>query len=271
MNSKCIFFLTLLFNVSSAFSNGDEHDPDVEIHTFENGETWKNCSFVIHPSLTQSQFHRFTKEAGDIVYFQPLTGASTLGKYNFSVGIAMSKTPIDQTSGAWNNTFAHPITDTTETPHYLGDQVNLPNVRTSFGITDHLDIGAYATKDPNANYGFYGVDLNYGQKINEKHDLYLAGRISHSRLFGPEDMKLNSTGADVLFSKKWLVFEPYAGLNLSYHHARETTNKVSLKNEDILSPRALLGTKVKYKFATAAVEYHISSLKTLAFKVGVEF
>jgi|GEM_PF-3156516 hypothetical protein len=73
---KCLAFLLLTIPATKeAFAHGDDH-PDVEIHTFQNEETWSSCSFQLHSSLTQSQFSLFTKEAGSIIYFQPLSAAS---------------------------------------------------------------------------------------------------------------------------------------------------------------------------------------------------
>ena len=180
--------LASILLLTSGQAKAHEGEPNVVIHVFENGETYENCSFMIHPSLTQGEFHRFTREGGGIIYFQPLSGASTLGKYKFNVGLAMSKTPIDQTAGAWNNTFAHPITEADETPHYLGDQVNIPNVRVAMGISDHIDLGIFATKDFTANFGFAGMDVKYGCEIKGTNDFYLAARASHAMMFGPKDL-----------------------------------------------------------------------------------
>ncbi|MBS3914495.1 MAG: hypothetical protein KG003_08345 [Bacteroidetes bacterium] len=267
-NLSIFSMLTVALFNTNVLAHGD--DPNVTIHTFKNGETWKNCSFMVDPSLTQTEFHRFTREAGNIVYFQPLTGASSLGKKHFNLGIAMSNTPIDQTSGAWNNTFAHPVTETGERPHYLGDKIKLPNLRLAAGITDQIDIGMFVTRDFSANYGFYGLDLKYSQKIQENKSVYLAGRISHARMFGPADLKLNNTAIDLIISKKWHILEPYFGISTSWSHASETTNKVNLKNENIITPRAIVGLKTEYKWLNAAVEYDFSAVQTLSFRLGAK-
>lgn len=246
-------------------------DPNVTIHTFENGEKYTNCSFIIHPTLTQDEFHRFTTEAGNIIYYQPLTGASTLGKFKFNVGIAMSKTPIDQAADAWNNTFAHPITEAAATPHYLGDQVNIPNLRFAMGLTKNLDVSLYFTKDVTANYGFWGAALKYAKPINADKDLFAAARISHSRMFGPADLTLNNTSLDALISKKWKIFEPYVGLSAGLNQANETTSKVDLSRENVVSPRSIIGLKLDYKFASAGIEWNYTGLNTLAFKFAARF
>ena len=263
--------LLLIIPAIKAHAHGPDH-PDVEIHTFQNGETWTNCSFVFHSSLTQSEFHRFTREAGNIIYFQPLSAASSLGKFKFDIAIGNSMTPIDQTAGAWNNTFAHPEDDVeTGEPHWLGDQVQLPNLRARMGITDRIEVGTYFTKDPSANYGFFGADMKYTYTLDKFHNLNLAARGSYAQLFGPEDVKMNVSAVDVLASKKFWLLEPYVGGSVALNHARETTDAVDLANVNSVTPRVMMGTRFNWKFVSASVEYDVSVVNTLGFKLGATF
>ena len=258
---------TLLLLHLSAFSFSQDHDHDFTIHEFENGEAWENCAIVLHQSLTQNEFEKFTREAGNIIYFQPLTAASTIGKNKFEAGLSMSTSPIDQSGGAWNNTFAHPHEDESG-PHWLGDNINIPNIRFHYGITENLEVGTYITKDFLSNYGFFGLSSKYNLKLGENKTLNLSPRLSFARLFGPEDMRLSSTAVDVLFSKKWKCFEPYVGLSAAFSTGIETSNKLNLNRENILNGRALVGIQGNYKGFTASVEYDYSSVHTVSFNIG---
>ena len=40
---------------------------------------WKECSFVIDPSLTPEAWHQFVSEAGLVTYIRPLASARPLG------------------------------------------------------------------------------------------------------------------------------------------------------------------------------------------------
>lgn len=273
INTSIFLLLALFVNFSYAqdHDHGHDHnDPDVVIHRFKNGESWKNCSFIVHSSLTQAQFKQFTKEAGSIIYFQPLSGASSLGKFKFDVGISMSSTPIDQTSGGWNNTFAHPADDVEEGPHWLGDVISIPNLRFRMGLTDNIEIGSYLTRDFSANYGFFGTDVKYTHALNLA-ELFLAARVSYSQMFGPESLKLSNTSTDVLISKKLFLFEPYVGYSFGLNHAQETSNQVQLNSINIFSNRLIIGTKIKYKWAIGSLEYDFSEVNTFSFKFGVTF
>lgn len=271
MKVQTLVFLSAIFSTTLSFGHGDEDHPDVEIHRFEHGETWANCSFVIHSSLTQSEFQRFNREAGSIIYFQPLSGASNMGKGKFNLSFAMSNTPIDQGSGAWNNTFAHPIEESGEDPHWLGPKVNIPNLRFRYALTDRIEMGSYITKDPAANYGFWGFDFKYSDIAPCLNGVQVAARVSHSRMFGPEDLRLGNTSADLLASKKWDWVEPYVGGSIGYSQSRETTDEVNLQPARNLSPRLLAGAKVDFKFISASVEYDLAQVRTFSFKLGASF
>ncbi len=270
MKTNIILSLLLICSINT-FAHGDEEHPDVSIHTFENGETYTSCSFMIHSSLTQSEFKQFTKEAGNIAYFQPLRGASSLGKYKFDISISSSVTNIDQSSGAWNNTFAHPITDSlSEDPHWLGDKIILPHIRTQFGISDNLETGFYITKDFGANYGFIGANLKYTFDTDSS-NLNVASRISHTSLFGPKDLNHSVSAIDILVSKNIWHLEPYAGLSLLHAHSQETTEKVDLKTVNVITPQALVGIRFSYKKFIASIEYDIAFKNTLSYELGMKF
>ena len=139
------------------------------------------------------------------------------------------------------------------------------------GLTDNLEAGAYFTKDPEGNYGFFGGDLKLTHELSESKNLQSAARVSYSRLFGPADLKLDHTSLDGLVSKRCSIFEVYSGLSASLSRAKETAEAVDLSTEYVLAPRVLLGTKLDYRWASASVEYDISALNTFSFKIGATF
>ena len=69
---------------------------------------WKECSFQLDPSLTQSAWRQFTEEAGLVTFFRPLSDARPLGKGRFELSALKWKTNINARDAAWNDTFVHP-------------------------------------------------------------------------------------------------------------------------------------------------------------------
>ena len=80
--------------------------PQLHINT-----RWKECSFQLDPDLSAAEWKQFTREAGLVAYFRPLTDARPMGKGAFEVSLLQWKTGIDDREGAWNDTFVHPDAD----------------------------------------------------------------------------------------------------------------------------------------------------------------
>ena len=113
--------------------------------------------------------------------------------------------------------------------------------------------------------------MKYSKEILPEQQVYAAGRASYAQLFGPADLKLNTSSIDALLSKKVSIFEPYIGGSVSLNHAWETTDKVDIRSIYTCTPRALVGLNAKYKFMSAGVEYDLSAVNTLGFRFGVSF
>src|SRR4051812_41621400 len=177
--SFCTTLFCLLLHIS--------HAQDVALHV---DPRWKECSFQLDPSLTQQQWKEFTKEAGMVACFRPLTSARPLGAGRFEASLLQWKTRIDETKGAWNNTFVHPHAE-----HYLvgGEELPFPGLSMRVGITDKLDAGFYWTLRPGANYGFAGAQLQYTILNADKHYLDLSTRLGFNTIYGPEDLNFSVT------------------------------------------------------------------------------
>ncbi len=110
MNSKSLngLALCLLLFLSVPASHAQSSGKDVYWHI---DPSVKTCSMVIDPSLTQAQWHTFTKQVGAVSSYKSLASAKTLGSMNFRVGVEYGSTPVDQRNPAWINTFTHPDED----------------------------------------------------------------------------------------------------------------------------------------------------------------
>ncbi|HEX6049626.1 MAG TPA: hypothetical protein VFZ21_10160, partial [Gemmatimonadaceae bacterium] len=119
---------------------------------------WKECSFQLHSSLTQSAWRQFTREAALVAYFRPLVDAQPMGKGRFELSVLQWETGIDDHDAAWNDTFVHP-----DSAHWLfeGDGLKFPGLMVRAGVSDNTDVGVYFTKNPGANYGFYAAQVQH--------------------------------------------------------------------------------------------------------------
>jgi len=225
----------------------------------------KSCSMVIHPSLTQAQWHRFTEQAGAILSFKSLAAAQALGKMNFTVAVDYASTPVDQHDLAWINTFVHPDEDCP-----LGDEITIPTIRASMGGSEKIDAGGFWTTAPNGNYGMVGAELKYAFLPQSGRIPAAAVRASMSLLTGVPDFNLNVFSADIVTSEKIARFTPYVGLKQSLAVGSETTTKVDLKRERIPITQGYMGVVCPVWRLNLAAEYDFSSVNTAAVAVGVD-
>lgn len=251
------FVLSLSASMSRAHGNGG----DVYWHIDPNVET---CSMVIDTSLTQGQWHRFAKQAGAALSYKSLASARTLGKMNFKIAVDYSSTPVDQRDLAWINTFTHPDEDCP-----LGDAVVIPTLRGSIGVTDRIDVGAYWTTAPGANYGAVGGEVKYAFLEESERRPVAAVRASVSVLTGVPDFNLNVYSVDLLAGKRLAMFTPYIGLKESLVVGTETTSKVDLNRETLAITQGYAGITYSAWLFNVAAEYDVSAVNTFAIAIGM--
>lgn len=243
------------------------HDPKLHVDT-----RWKECSFHLHSSLTQEAWHQFAAEAGLVVYFRPLTDARPMGAGRWEVSALQWGTAIDDADPAWNDTFVHP-----DSTHWLfdGSRLNIPGLMVRHGLTSRIDVGAYFTKSPGANYGFFGAQAQYQVVRDPKGNWDGAARLSVVSLYGPDDLDFMVVGMDLLASReirlRWLSLSPYAGVSSYLANAHETSAAVDLADERVLGVQAMIGAAVRISVVRIGVEYSTARVGSRSLKVGVAF
>jgi hypothetical protein len=226
----------------------------------------KSCSMVIDPSLTQSQWHTFTKQVGAISSFKSLASAKTLGSLNFRVSLDYGSTPVNQHDPAWINTFTHPDADCP-----LGDAVTYPTLRASIGVAENMDVGGYWSSAPGANYGMVGGEFKYAFVQESENIPAAAVRASATILTGVPDFNLNIYSVEILASKEIAKVTPYVGFRTSLSIGTETTSKVALETETVPIAQGYVGVTYSIWMLNLAAEYNVSSVNTFALALGLNF
>jgi hypothetical protein len=232
---------------------------------------WKECSLQLDAALTQSAWRQFTREAALVVYFRPLADARPMGRGHVEASIVQWKTGIDARTSAWNDTFVHP-----DSAHSLfeGNGLAFPGLTARIGVTDRTDAGFYFTKNPNANYGFAGAQVQHAFIGDTDSAWALSGRASFVTLYGPEDLGFHAYGADLITSRslrlnRWAVLSPYASVSGYLSHSHEKSALVSLADETTGGSRATLGAALQISAARLGAEYSVARVRSFSLKVGV--
>jgi len=231
---------------------------------------WKECSFQLDPSLTQAAWHQFTQEAGLVTYFRPTVDARPLGRGNFEVSILQWDTGIHDDDSAWNDTFVHP-----DSTHWLfeGSGLKFPGLTLRAGVSAHTDVGVYFTKNPNANYGFYGGQVQHNFIESADGNWSASARASYVSMFGPDDVDFSVAGADLVASRRiaitsWADVSPYAGVSGYLSRAHEKSAVVNLADEHTPGAQAMVGASLRVLGARFAAEYNAARVHTVSMKIG---
>ena len=252
---------------SAAHAQADASQPKLHLTS-----RWKECSFQLDPALTQAAWHQFTREAAAVTYFRPLTGAKSLGTGKFELSLMQWKTGIDASDAAWNDTFVHP-----DSTHWLfeGSGLNFPGMSARVGVSSRTDVGAYFTRNPNANYGFYGGQLQQNLDRDSWKKVSLAARASFVSMYGPEDVAFSVYGVDVVGSREFSLLNgratlsPYAVVSSTLARSHEKSALVSLHDESVLGAQGTVGVEARVWRATVAAEYGMASVRSFSLKVGI--
>ena len=249
--------------------HGGGHD-DGRPH-LHGGGRWKECSIQLSPSLTQRAWRQFTQEAGLVAYFRPLVDAEPLGRGRFEVSAVQWETAIDDATPAWNDTFVHP-----DSTHYLfeGRGLKFPGLMGRVGVSANTDVGVYFTKNPNANYGFFGGQLQRRLVGGADRRWAASARASFVSLYGPDDVRLTTYGLDLVASRKvglarWAAVSPYVGVSGYLSTSHERSPLVALDDERVGGGQAMAGAVLQLSKARIAAEYNAASVRTISLKVGL--
>ena len=242
-----------------------DHHPKLHVNP-----RWKECSFQLDASLTQAAWHQFTQEAGLVAYFRPLADARPMGRGKFEVSMTQWQTNIDDSQSAWNDTFVHP-----DSAHWLfeGKGLKFPGLVARAGVAAKTDVAVYLTKNPGANYGFYGAQVQQNVFEDASHNWSASARASFNKIYGPADLDFAVYGADIVASRrftlsKWISVSPYAGVSSYLATSHEKSALVTLNDEHVLGGLAMVGAEVRLSKARFSAEYDVSRLSSLSLKVG---
>lgn len=232
---------------------------------------WKECSFKLDASLTQEAWRQFTREAGLVTYFRPLIDAKPMGRGKVELSVLQWEAAIDDHDAAWNDTFVHP-----DSAHWLfeGEGLRFPGLMVRAGVSRRVDVGAYFTKNPGANYGFYGGQVQFNVVDDTTRNWAVSTRASAVRLFGPDDIAFSVGGIDAIVSRQyrpatWATISPYVGVSTYVSHAHEKSALVNLADETTPGAQASAGLSLKLSVVRIAAEYNTARVRSRSLKIGI--
>lgn len=256
--------LMLLVPVAALAHGSDGHPADPNLHV---DPALEDCSVKFAPELTQDAFGRFVREFGSVSAFRT-SPPTTLGKRGFTFAVEEMSFSVEEHADAWNDTFAHP-----DAYHELGSSQAFPKLRVGLGVTDRLDVGAFYTVNPQANYGWLGLEARYGLlQQSETRPMAVALRGAYTKTLYVDDMDMHAVSVDVSAGRTFRgMFTPYVGVGGDLVLARETSDVVDLETEVQAVPRALGGFEVRFWHMSIGAEANLSALTSGQVQVATVF
>jgi hypothetical protein len=255
--------LTALAPAASAHPTGHDGEP-APLHV---DDSYDECFFDLHPELTQSEFDRFAKEGSMVMHDHQLTSAEAIGQGEVAVSLDYTRTAVDDSKGAWNNTMSHPTED-----HYLGHSFAFPRLGVAVGVSRRVDVGAWGTLSPGANYGFVGISSKVTLlEQDDRMPVSVAVRPTAVSLLGPDELFVADAGVDVSVSRNFNGLSPYLGFNGHTAIAFERSDEVELDNGTASYLAAFVGVSYAWKKLRLAAEAEAGPLTTYAARLGGSF
>jgi hypothetical protein len=213
--------------------------------------------------ITQSEFEEFTKEFGTAMLFNPMAPAEPLGMLGFDVSLETIITDISDDNLYWEK-----MVDDHDPYSYLP----MPRVHVQKGLPFDIDIGAMYFVAPYTNIKQWGLEAKYAILEGSTLTPALSVRASYSKLQGVDDIDVDTQTLDVLISKGFLMFTPYAGVSLTKINASENSTLVTLNDVSETGYRGLAGVQFS-PFPLVIMSGEISYGETMQYglKIGFRF
>jgi len=210
-------------------------------------------------TISQTEFLSLGKDIAAATSTKTLEPASPMGVSGFDISGSTALTQTQATS-AWSKVTG-------------SDTQHLPLIKLSAtkGLPWGLDIGVFTAKLPTTNMTVNGFHAKYALINGNSVMPAVALRASHSRMSGVSHMDLNNTSYDVLISKGFIGFTPYAGVGTVRSKAN-AKGISTLTGESFNQQKAFVGASWNVLLLNLSGEYdRTGQTSSYSLKAGLRF
>ena len=208
----------------------------------------------------QNNFKRLSEDLASATSYKGLNPAEPLGITGFDVGIEVTDTSLQYT-----NTFDDACNGCGD------DSLTIVKAHLHKGLPMGFDVGLVHSATSSTNVGLTGFELRYANIEGGVAMPAVATRITWSRLDGVDKLSLESTGIEVMVSKGFVMFTPYAGAGQNWVTS-DPAASTGLKSEDFTQSKYYVGTNINLGLLNFALELdNTGGAQTIGAKVGFRF
>jgi hypothetical protein len=151
--------------------------------------------------LIQQEFRLLSEDLTAVASYKGVIPAKPLGITGFDLGLEVSATKLGH-KDAWERATSGSVPST----------VYVPKLHLHKGLPLGIDIGAFYSAVPSSNIALWGAELRYAILEGGVATPALGLRGTYTKLTGVNELDFHTTGVELLVSKGFTIFTPYAGI-----------------------------------------------------------
>lgn len=214
-------------------------------------------------AISQNSFEEFIKEFGSSLLFNPMAPAEPLGTLGFDISLETIITDISDDKEFWINL----VSDNNPSTY-----LSIPRLHVQKGLPFNIDVGAMYISMPNTNIKLWGLEAKYAILEGSTLTPAVSVRASYTNLSGVDDISIDTQTLDLLISKGFLMFTPYAGASIFRINGSEHTDIVELDDVNTTGYRALVGMQFSpLPLVIINAEIALGEVTQYGLKIGVRF
>ena len=211
-------------------------------------------------ALSQSEFSALSKDLAAATSNKPMEPAAPLGVTGFDISVGTSMTNTQAGADAWGKASGESM-----------DRLPQAQVMATKGLPWGVDVGGFISQFPKTNVTASGFHVKYALLEGSVVSPALALRTGYSTLGGVSQMELSNTTFDVLISKGFVGFTPYAGVG-TVRSTAKANGLSNLNTESFYQAKSFVGVSLNLMLINLTTEYErVGNTSTLGVKAGLRF
>ena len=210
-------------------------------------------------NLNQTEFLALSKDLAAATNSNPMEPAAPLGTSGFDISAAAIVTNT-QAGNAWSQATGDGMSRLLQT-----------KIMATKGLPWGVDVGGFVSQLANTNITASGFHVKYALLEGNVVSPAVSLRSGYSRTAGASQLSMNNTALDVLISKGFVGFTPYAGVGTVRSNAK-VNGVPNLSNESFTQAKSFVGLSLNMTLINLTAEYErVGSTSSLGVKAGLRF
>lgn len=212
-------------------------------------------------ALSQQEFRTLSEDLGAALSYKPLAPTAPLGVTGFDAGVAVTATRIKHGE----------LFDRVSSNGDFPSTVVVPSLRVAKGLPFGIDASLMYSAVPKTGIHLWGGALSWAFVPGDAVLPAIGVRVSHTRLYGIDQLDFNSTGLDASLSKGFGPLTPYAGAGKVWS-ASTPISTTGLQRESFSQTKVFAGVGMNVALLNVALEYdRTGAINSYGAKLGIRF